>query len=134
MNHHIADLKLDAIAISRGLAAPVGRPPHPHAVDVARAQGVPLHAEKRAASVSSADMAMATAVFVMDSGHRREIQKRFPTATGKTFLLGHWQGEEISDPIHEPLEEFERAWGQCNRGTLEWLKRLHETGMLRAAA
>jgi len=79
-------------------------------------------------------MVMATAVFVMDNGHRREVQERFPVAAGKTFLLGQWQGEEIADPINQPLPAFELAWKQCERGVREWVTRLHEAGMLRVAA
>lgn len=131
---NIASLRLEAAVISRGLAAPVGRPPHPYAIQVSQAHGVPLCPEKRAASVTSADMAMAAVVFVMDDGHRRQVQQRFPTASGKTFLLGQWQGEEIEDPINEPLHAFERAWKQCEKGVQEWVKRLYEAGMLRAAA
>lgn len=128
------ELKLDAVVMSRGLAAPVGRRPHPHAVAVAQAKGIPLNEGKRAAAVTSADMAMATVVFVMDAGHRREVQQRFPTATGKTFLLGQWSSQEIADPINEPLSAFELAWDQCDSGAKEWLRRLHEAGMLRVVA
>lgn len=125
---------LDATVISRGLAAPVGRSPHPYAVQVAEARGVPLNSEKRAAMVTSADMSMATAIFVMDAEHRRIVQQRFPTASGKTFLLGQWQGEDIADPINEPIAAFEHAWTQCESGVQEWLKRLRDAGILRAAA
>lgn len=124
---------LDATVISRGLAAPIGRPPHPYAVSVAQAKGVPLDPGKRAAAVSSADVAMATAIFVMDAGHRREVQQRFPTASGKTFLLGQWQNLEIVDPINLPVEAFETAWELCAAGAQEWIKRMNDAGMLRAA-
>jgi len=134
MAHHVSCLRLDATVISRGLAAPIGRPPHPYAIEVARTHGIPLNSEKRAAAVTSADMALATAIFVMDDNHRREVQQRFPVASGKTFLLGQWQKEEIADPINEPLPAFEHAWQQCERGVVAWLERLHEAGMLRLAA
>jgi protein-tyrosine phosphatase len=134
MSYHIANMGFEATVISRGLAAPVGRPPHPHAVQVASTHGIPLRAEKRAASVTSAEMAMAAAVFVMDDGHRREIQLRFPTASGKTFLLGQWQEQQIADPINGPIQEFERAWWQCEEGVREWIKKLHAAGILKVAA
>lgn len=134
MKHELDCQLLAASVISRGLAAPVGRPPHPHAITVAETCQVPLSAEKRAAAVSSAEMAMASVVFVMDMGHRREVQRRFPTAIGKTFLLGQWQNQEIADPINEPLPAFELAWQQCQLGVQEWVRRLHEAGMLRPAA
>jgi len=128
--HYIDQMNLNAKVISRGLAAPVGRTPHKYALEVAAANGIPLPADKRAAAVTSSDMAMAVAVFVMDAGHRHEVQQRFPTATGKTFLLGHWQGEEISDPVNEPLSAFERAWKQCEVGGKIWLQRLQDAGLL----
>jgi len=133
LEHHVSRLKLDAQVISRGLSAPVGRLPHRHAVQVAQTHGVPLNPKKRAAAVASVDMAMALVIFVMDSGHRREVQQRFPTASGKTFLLGQWQEQEIADPINEPLQAFEHAWQQCESGVQEWVKRLRDAGMLRAA-
>nr|WP_256369611.1 low molecular weight phosphotyrosine protein phosphatase [Pigmentiphaga sp. D-2] len=130
----VARMSLDATVISRGLAAPVGRPPHRFAVEVANMNGLPLNTDKRAAAVTSFDMAVATAIFVMDSEHRREVQKRFPTASGKTFLLGQWQGIEIADPINDPLDAFKLAWKQCSDGAQEWVKRLYEAGMLKTAA
>ncbi|MPS27851.1 low molecular weight phosphotyrosine protein phosphatase [Alcaligenaceae bacterium SAGV3] len=131
MNHYVSNWGISANVISRGLAAPVGRSPHPHAIRVAEAHGIPLAPDKRAAQVSSADMAMATAIFIMDSDHRREVQKAYPTASGKTFLLGQWQGQEIADPINEPLPKFEDAWVQCDQGVQEWLKRLRDADIVR---
>ncbi|MEK7945081.1 hypothetical protein WKR98_10000 [Pigmentiphaga sp. YJ18] len=132
--HYVDLMGLDANVISRGFAAPVGRSPHPHALSVAQSHGVPIAEEKRAAAVNSADMVMATAIFVMDEGHRREVQRRYPTALGKTFLLGQWQGQEIADPINDPLSVFESVWAQCDAGAKEWVKRLQEAGMLRVNA
>lgn len=132
MLHHLKQQRLDARVISRGLAAPIGRAPHPHAVEVAKMHGINLHPEKRASAVSSSDMAMAAAVFVMDVGHRREVQQRFPTASGKTFLLGQWQSIDIADPINEPFLAFERAWQQCADGVQSWLTQLREAGMLKS--
>ncbi|WP_338619116.1 low molecular weight protein-tyrosine-phosphatase [Pigmentiphaga sp. CHJ604] len=134
MAHYLSQRRLAAAVISRGLAAPVGRPPHPYAKEVSLSHGIEIAPDKRASTVSSADMNMAAAIFVMDSGHRREVQQRFPTASGKTFLLGQWQGLEISDPINEPLPSFERVWKQCEDGTVAWITRLAEAGMLRVAA
>lgn len=132
MRHYIEHPGLDAKVISRGLAAPVGRSPHPYAAEVAARHGIPLPPEKKAAAVSGADMSMAMAIFVMDSDHRREVQQRFPTAAGKTFLLGQWSNEEIADPINETRAVFEQVWMQCEKGVKEWIQRLREAGMLRA--
>jgi protein-tyrosine phosphatase len=135
--HHVAECFVHAKVISRGLAAPTGRSPHQYAISVSKEHGVPIDGAKRASMVTSADMAAATAVFVMDATHRREIQQRFPTATGKfptatgkTFLLGQWQSQEIPDPINEPVEKFEQIWHQIDAGARAWVSRLKETGIL----
>ncbi|VCU70102.1 Low molecular weight protein-tyrosine-phosphatase etp [Pigmentiphaga humi] len=70
----------------------------------------------------------------MDSEHRREVQRRYPVASGKTFLLGQWQSLEIADPINEPLPAFELAWQQCNDGAKAWVERLSAAGLVCAKA
>lgn len=130
--HYLAQQDLHATVISRGLAAPVGRSPHSYAIDVSRENGIPISSEKRAASVSGPEMAMAKAIFVMDVGHRHEIQLRFPTSTGKTFLLGQWQSEEIEDPINKSLADFRSVWQQINQGCSSWVEKLKEAGVIRS--
>lgn len=129
--HHVNRAGLSAQVISRGLAAPVGAKPHIYAQQVAAARGVAIDPQKRAASVTKVELEGAVAIFVMDSGHRYEIQHRFPTAVGKTFLLAQWESEEIEDPVNEPLSAFERAWEQCDKGVQSWIARLAEVGLLR---
>jgi len=130
--HHLAVRGLAAHVISRGLAAPVGRSPHPHAIEVARNHGIPIDEGKRAASVTTVELAQATAIFIMDAGHRLEIQRRYPSVSGKAFLLGQWENEEIEDPVNDPLPAFERAWIQCDAGVQSWIGRLSEAGLIRS--
>lgn len=130
MNHHLVSSGLRATVLSRGLGAPIGRPPHPYSVAVAKANGIILNPQKKASALTSAEVAIASIILIMDSTHRREIQRRFPTAIGKTFLLGQWQGIDIADPINEPLPAFETAWQQCENGVREWLKRIEAAGIL----
>jgi len=120
---------LEAMVFSRGFSAPIGRAPHPYAIEVATRRGVPIDSSKRAGLISRVDINLASVIFVMDSGHKREMQQRFPTATGKTFLLGQWSGEEIPDPINQPLEVFERTWEFCEAGVRTWVERLVDAGM-----
>ena len=131
--HHLTKRQLQATVISRGLAAPIGRLPHSHAIEVAQRKGVPIDPDKRAAMVTSADVAMADIIFVMETEQRREIQRRFPMASGKIFLLGQWRGQEIVDPINQPLSVFEHVWDLCAAGVEEWVSRLTEAGILRPA-
>jgi len=130
LKYHLQKEGLGGVVISRGLAAPIGRVPHRYAQEVALAHGVPIESSKKSESVSSADMALASIILVMDKGHRREVERRFPTASGKTFLLGQWHDEEIPDPINAPLSAFEDVWLQCDRFSQEWVKRLVDARLL----
>ncbi len=128
--HHLPGSGMKAQVLSRGLAAPVGRPPHPFALDTAQEHGVPIDPAKRAAAITLPELTAATVIFVMDSGHRQEILQRYPTASGKTFLLGQWQSSDISDPINQPRQAFETAWQAIDAGTQSWLAHLRQSGLL----
>lgn len=135
LRHHLALAGADAEVFSRGLGAPVGRAPHPFAVQVSNAHGVPIPEEKRAAQVNDIDLRMAVAVLVMDHGHRHEIQRRYPFASGKTFLTGYWQGnKEIDDPIHSPVEAFEQSWQDIDAGCKAWVEKLLAMGLVKRKA
>lgn len=123
---------LGARVISRGLGAPVGRAPHKHALATAASHQVSIHPSKRAAAITSPEMAAATVVLVMDHGHRHQIQQRFPAASGKTFLLGQGTVGEIDDPINLPLAAFETAWEGIVQGTDHWIQQLQQAGMIQA--
>ena len=130
--HHLLRNNLQASVISRGLAASVGSPPHRYVTELADAHGVSLPSDKRAANATSAEIAAATAIFIMDDEHRREMRQRFAAATGKVFLLGHWQNLQIIDPLRMPFGVFESTWRQIDMCTRDWVSRLRETGMVRA--
>lgn len=132
LDHRLQQAGLLGEVISRGLAAPVGRAPHPFAIDICEKNGIKIAESKRAAGVIGAEVNAATAIFVMDADHRREVQQRFPTASGKTFLLGQWQNAEIPDPINQSREVFEQVWRQIDDGINSWIIRLNDAGMLRS--
>lgn len=129
--HHLLRNNLRASVISRGLAASVGSPPHRYVTELADAHGMSLPSDKRAANATSAEIAAATAIFIMDDEHRREMRQRFAAATGKVFLLGHWQNLQIIDPLRMPFGVFESTWRQIDICTREWVSRLRETGIVR---
>lgn len=134
MVHRLQQHGLGACVLSRGLGAPVGRAPHPFAIQTAQDNGVPIHPSKRAAAITSPDLASATVVFVMDAGHRRLIQQRYPAASGKTFLLGQGTVGDIVDPIQLPQEAFVTAWHGIVAGTDHWIQQLRQAGMLAPAS
>jgi protein-tyrosine phosphatase len=116
--------------VSRGLAAPIGRPPHAFAVQICALRGTPLSAEKRSAPVQGAEIAAAKLILVMENAHKHDVLSRFPTAGGKTFLLGHWEGREIADPIGQDLDYFIKTYDLIAAGVVSWTPRLKAVGML----
>ncbi len=135
MRHRLAARGLEAGVLSRGLAAPAGRAPHPFALRTAEHFGVPIDPGKRAAQVNQVDLRLASVVLVMDKGHRHQVQQRYPAAGGKTFLLGHWRDQlEIPDPLHEPEEVFLAQWPVMAAACEDWIDHLLRAGMLAGPA
>lgn len=132
LRHQLAQRSVKATVASCGLGAPIGRAPHPFALQVNQERGVPIAEDKRALQASSADLKRAAIVLVMDNGHRHEIMRRYAFASGKTFLLGHWQGQEIADPLHSPVEDFRLVYDQVDQGCRSWIDQLLQGGMLQA--
>jgi len=121
---------VSASVVSRGVRAAIGRAPHEYSLTIAALHGTPISPAKRAEQLTAPEVAAATAVFVMDSENKAQINKRFPTASGKIFLLGHWIGEEIADPINMPKEAFEVAWRLCRNGAQTWIDKLLDANLI----
>jgi len=132
ISHFLREKRLCANVSSRGLAAPIGRPPHPYAIEAAESLGIQIQPEKCATPLVSYDVMAATVILVMDSGHRQEMGRRFPTSLGKIFLLGQWENQEIIDPIDEPREVFHSVAEQILKGAQSWVQRLEQAGILRS--
>lgn len=132
LQREVAKLQLGTLVYSRGLAAPLGAAPHTYTASVCAAKALPLEPAKRAAAVEMADLLAATLILVMDSGHKHEVQRRCPQAGGKTWLLGHWEGKEIADPLGGELAAFENCWTDIEAGARSWAARLKESGLLTA--
>jgi protein-tyrosine phosphatase len=127
-NHHLQGSGQQAQIISRGLAAPVGEPVHRYSIDVAKTKQIFMDPAKRAVSVNSAEVAAATAIFVMDKRHRRTLVKRYPAAAGKIFCL--CANDDIPDPIGQPRTVFETVWQQIDDGVRHWVQCLQQTELL----
>jgi len=121
---------LAAQVASCGLDAPVGRLPHRYAVQVNQARGVPIDEGKRSMRCSTTALKQALIIFVMEDHHRHQILHRHVEVGGKTFLLGHWQEQQIADPVQSPLEAFEVVYEQIEQGCAAWLDHLVAANMV----
>jgi len=56
----------------------------------------------------------------MEAAHKQAIQRSFPEASGRVFVLGKLisRGEDVDDPIGRPLEEYERTYDLLE----EWIR------------
>ncbi|MGI0016454.1 MAG: low molecular weight protein-tyrosine-phosphatase, partial [Nitrososphaera sp.] len=97
---------------SAGLETSPGKPAHPLAILVAKRHGLCLdrHATK---PLSAAMVKQAHLILVMELSQRTLLLKRYPEATGKVFVLGHFDGVvplEITDPYNGTEEDFEKCY------------------------
>ena len=105
---------------SAGIAAADGARIDPNALGVLATHGIDAdaHVARRLdqAMIDAADL-----VLVMERSHLDFIRARFPSATGKTFLLGRWIGEfEMPDPLGRPRETFEHLYRALERAAYRW--------------
>lgn len=109
---------------SAGLAAVVGHDMDETARDVAAAHGLvcPPH---QARQLDGTIAARADLVLVMEKRQRNEVMKRYPAASGKVFLLSHWDGgEDIPDPFRRDRTVFDNVYRMLEQGVQTWLGRL----------
>jgi protein-tyrosine phosphatase len=100
---------------SAGLAAPVGRPADPLAVDLMARRGLDLSAH-RATLLTHELLRDHELVVGMEQWHVRELERQFPSARGRVFRLGHWGGFDIPDPHGRSREMFVEVVRLLDRG------------------
>lgn len=108
---------------SAGLGALEGYPADPEAIRLLAERSLDL-ASHRARQLTGAMVSSSDLVLVMDSGHRRELLRRWPFAHGRVFLLGHAGGYDVPDPYKRGPEAFAEALRLIDRGINEWLPKL----------
>ena len=95
-----------------------GRPAPPTAVAAAARRGVDLEAH-RSEMVDAERVRAADLVVVMDARQQREIRLRFGKRRDAVLILADLlpafgDARVIPDPIDQPLETFERVYGQID--------------------
>ena len=78
--------------------------------------------EHRARQLHTSHLVKADLVLTMDSSMVRSIGNMAPQVSGKTFLLGKWDGgAPVADPYRKSREAFEHVYGQIDQFTDSWL-------------
>lgn len=122
LNHHLQTMGGRAAIISRGMNCRNGVLPHPCAVQVAQQARVPFDPARRSAALSSAEVSAATVIWVMQAWQRRALLRRYPEASGKTFLL--CDDQDVPDPVNQSPRFFQAVWSQIDLAAQRWVATL----------
>ncbi len=119
MRHKLRD-RTGVEVSSAGLQALVGRPIDETAGELLREKGHDPSAHRGRLATPSV-LAAADLVLVMEQSHVARIAREVPQVSGKTFLLGHWDGRsEIPDPYRQQRIAFEHVYGLIEQGVARW--------------
>lgn len=117
----LAEKKIEADVISRGLAAPIGRRPHPFTIAVSAERGTPIAVSKHSALLTSFEVEIATMILVMEEAHRDSIARKYPSAAPKAFRIDHWRPSgDIADPVRSPKSAFDTMWDDLHLHCVLW--------------
>ena len=111
------------IVESAGLGALVDHPASEHAVALMAEQGEDISGH-RARQIHPDMVRAADLVLVMEAGHKRAIDDADPTARGKVYRLGEWQGRDIADPYRKPRDAFAAALEDIAEGVGSWVEKI----------
>jgi protein-tyrosine phosphatase len=105
---------------SGGLLASTGLPADPQAVQVMATRGIDLSAH-RSQPLTATLCAKADLILCMTQRQRRSMGTRYPSATGKTFVLG---ATAIVDPYRRGPEAFVECLASIESALDAWIPRL----------
>ena len=121
------------VAESAGVAAWGGTPASPEAIEVMREIGVDLSAHRsRRLTRELADKA--AVILAMTDGHRREIERRFPEAAAKVWLVksfGAAPAEDVADPFGASVAVYRHVRDELIQALGDFLLYLAERGELK---
>jgi protein-tyrosine phosphatase len=105
----------DPVVSSAGIAALVGSPADPIAVELMRERGLDLAAH-RARQLTPELVRASDLVLVMERDQVRVVEELFPAARGRVQRLGRIAGFEVPDPFRRGRPAFVEALALIERG------------------
>ena len=105
------------VVASAGLLGIEGRPAAPYSVQLAREAGFDL-ATHRSRGLTPADLRSSDVVLGMTLDHLDALERRFPGACPRAFLLRAFErgpipqegAPNLDDPVAGPIEAYRAAW------------------------
>jgi protein-tyrosine phosphatase len=109
----------DRTVRSAGVGALIGKPADPYSVQLMNEQGIDISGH-RAQQISSALVAQADLILVMDMDQKDYVESRYIGTRGKVFRLGEAAKVDIPDPHTAGIESFRNAQRMIEEGVQFW--------------
>lgn len=108
---------------SAGVGALVGHGADPAAIKIMEEQNIDItnHIAKQ---IDEQLARKSDLIFTMSDSQNRWIEERWRFCRGKTFKLGHWNGNDIADPYKHEMSAFQTAYEDIVQGINEWQDKL----------
>ena len=111
---------------SAGIAALVGEPAAPIAIEVMRDRGYDITAHRARQAVQPL-LAAADLILGLDATHTTGVLRQYPPLHGRVHKLLRFQkNADVPDPYGGPREAYVRAYDLIEAGVADWLKRVGE--------
>ena len=123
LKYYSKERNLNLNISSAGIAAMVGYPADPYAIQVMQDRGLDIQQHKPR-QLTQALLNEADLVLVMEQAQQKHLSYIFPISYGKVHQIGKWKGIEIADPYQMSSKEFENACDLIDACLQDWLQRL----------
>jgi protein-tyrosine phosphatase len=115
----LLDYKTIAIQ-SAGIAAVSGSPIHSIARKILADRAYQIREDASAVRLTAPMLNWADLALVMEGSQRRELIRRHPFAAGKVWLLGHWLGHDVPDPVDGDDSVFNATVDMVEASVTTW--------------
>ncbi|HZP12305.1 MAG TPA: low molecular weight protein-tyrosine-phosphatase [Nevskiaceae bacterium] len=119
-----AKLPPDIEVSSAGIAALVGAPADPLAVEVMREHGSDISAH-RGRQVVLPFLTGADLILGLDQTHTSGLLRQYPVLRGRVHKLLQWRSNaDVADPFGQDKAAFQRAYEHIDWGVDDWVQRI----------
>ena len=119
----LAQALTDCDVSSAGLSAMIGRPADLIARDLMKERGISIE-QHRARQISLDLCQRADLILVMDLEQRRDLERRYPFASGKVFRLCEHEKRDVPDPYQAGRAAFQTSLALIEDGATQWANRI----------
>ncbi|HUP91662.1 MAG TPA: low molecular weight protein-tyrosine-phosphatase [Solimonas sp.] len=109
---------------SAGVAALIGYPADPLAIEVSRDAGLDIQ-DHRAQQATQPLLSAMDLILTLDQTHNDWITRTYPQLRGRVHKLLRWRNNgDVADPYRQGRAAFDKAFEDIQLGIGDWLKRV----------